>query len=508
MRGAGLRLSLCLAALAARAASAAVSIPPELAEEAERQGRVRVIVRLAAPALAAPETPGQRAERRAAIAHAADAALARLGDPAALEPRRYGALPLLALELTASELAALAEAEPVVALEPDRVLQPSLAESVPRVGADVTADAGWDGGGAAVVIVDTGVDGSHAFLGGRVVAEACFSFGRDCPNGDRTQLGPGSAVPCTFDPLCWHGTHVAGIAAGWSETLQGVAPAASIIAIQAGSESSCSGDPCLVIYDSDALAALDYVADTLADSWNVAAVNMSFGSTSTWGSESSCDASNGSYKLAIDALRTLGIASVAAAGNASDTTGIAAPACVSSAIGVGASSDAGDWVANLSNSAPPVDLLAPGTNIRSSMPGGTFASRNGTSMATPHVTGAFALLRQADPAADVATAKLALESTGLPITDTRNDLVRPRLQADAAVRSRAPAACFDGLDNDGDGRIDVDGDGGTPDPNCTDGFDTSEDSPTSCGLGPELAPLLLLLGALARGRGRGSRGAA
>jgi subtilisin family serine protease len=249
------------------------------------------------------------------------------------------------------------------------------------------------------------------------------------------------------------------------------------------------------------------VGDTLSDSWSIAAVNMSFGSTSTWSSESSCDASNSAYKVAFDALRTLAIAPVVAAGNESSTTGIASPACISSAIAVAASFDTGDVVWSGSNSGPPLDLLAPGTNIRSSMTGGGYASRTGTSMATPHVTGAFAVLRQADPAASVSTLKLALEGSGVPVTDTRNGLVRPRLQLDDAVRSRAPSACFDGLDNDGDGAVDVDGDGGTPDPHCTSGFDSSENTPSSCGLGPELALLLPLLGALRRGRRRNRRAA-
>jgi subtilisin family serine protease len=261
-----------------------------------------------------------------------------------------------------------------------------------------------------------------------------------------------------------------------------------------------------VIYDSDVLATLDYVADTLADTWSIAAVNMSFGSTTTWSSEASCDAANSSYKAAIDALRTLGIASVAAAGNESSTTGIAAPACISSAIGVGASFDTGEAVWSGSNSGPPLDLFAPGTSIRSSLTGGGYGSKTGTSMATPHVVGAFAVLRQADPDASVATLKLALEGSGLPITDSRNGLVRPRLQLDDAVRSRAPAACFDGLDNDGDGAIDVDGDGGTPDPHCTSGFDGSENTPSSCGLGPELALLLPLIGLLRVGRRRNRGG--
>jgi subtilisin family serine protease len=291
--------------------------------------------------------------------------------------------------------------------------------------------------------------------------------------------------------------------------MHGVAPGASIIAIQVGSQltsAACgdAGSPCVVIQDSDALGALDYVADTLADTWNVAAVNLSFGSSTTWSSEASCDAQNAAYKTAIDGLRALGVATVAAAGNGSITTGIAAPACVSSAIAAGASLDTGDTVWVKSNSGPPLDLLAPGTNIRSALPGGGFASRNGTSMATPHVTGAFAALRQADPAASVSTLLAALEESGVPIIDNRNTLVRPRIQVDDAVRSRAPAACFDGLDNDLDGAVDVDGDGGTPDPHCVDGFDASEDAPSSCGLGPELALVFGLLSAL-RQRSRRNR---
>jgi hypothetical protein len=126
-------------------------------------------------------------------------------------------------------------------------------------------------------------------------------------------------------------------------------------------------------------------------------------------------------------------------------------------------------------------------------------------MATPHVAGAFAVLRQADSAASVSTLEAALEDTGVPITDTRNGLTRPRIQVDDAVRALGPAQCFDGLDNDGDGRVDVDGDGGSADPNCVDAFDDSEalDPTQGCGIGPELALLLPLLAALsARRRNR------
>ena len=507
-------LLLCVA----QAAAAAAPIADEARQQAEREGRARVIVQLAAPVAAGRLTPDVKRARRAAIASQADDALGRVGGAARARLRRYQALPLLALELDASELAALAEAPEVLAIEADRALRPSLAQSIPRVGADVTTAAGFDGSGAAVVILDSGVESGHPFFGGRVVAEACFSSTGNCPNGHTTQFGAGAAAPCTYGALCWHGTHVAGIAAGRSSTLQGVAPGADLIAIQAGSRDTgadcgTAGSPCVVFFDSDLLAALDYVADTLSGSHEIAAVNMSLGSDTTWSSESACNAANASYKLAIDALRALGIASVVAAGNGSVTTGVSAPACISSAIAVGATTDTGDAVWVKSNSGPPLDLWAPGTNITSSVTGGGFSEATGTSMSTPHVAGAFAVLRQADPTASVTTLLAALESTGLPVFDSRNGLTFPRLQVDDAVRARAPSACFDGLDNDSDGRVDVDGNGGAPDPDCVNGFDNAEQPMGGyggCGVGPELAlvlPLLTVLRRITRG-GRSARAGA
>jgi subtilisin family serine protease len=505
----GGNLGLAWIVFVAGAASAAAPVADEALERAEREGRARVIVRLATPPVAGRASAGAKRAGRARIERAADAALDRVGGPARPGLRRYRAFPLLALELSPRELAELAEAPEVVSIEADRTLRPSLADSIPRVGADVSAAAGWTGAGTAIVVLDTGVESGHPFFGGRVVAEACFSAGNDCPNNQDTQFGAGAAAPCSYGSLCWHGTHVAGIAAGETSTLHGVAPAAELIAVQIssaqyGAACGTGSSPCVGIYDSDVLAALDYVADTLAGSYPVAAVNMSFASDTVWNSEASCDAANGSYKLAIDALRALGIASIAASGNASLSTGIAAPACISSAIGVAATSKLSDAIGSISNTGEPLDLLAPGLGIVSSLPGGGYGNGSGTSMATPHVAGAFAVLRQADPAASVSDLADALESTGVPVS--RSGLVRPRIQVDDAIRARAPAQCFDGLDNDGDGRVDVDGDGGTPDPHCTDGFDDLEQlvvTGTGCGIGPELALVLPLLAGLRRRNRRG-----
>jgi hypothetical protein len=46
--------------------------------------------------------------------------------------------------------------------------------------------------------LDTGVDKTHPFLSGKVVAEACFSNNGNCPNGKTTQIGSGAGVPCTY----------------------------------------------------------------------------------------------------------------------------------------------------------------------------------------------------------------------------------------------------------------------------------------------------------------------
>jgi subtilisin family serine protease len=510
MRASGI-IGLLGAASVAAAAHAAAPLPGELLERAEREGHARVIVRLAAPAPepGAREAPAARAARSFAIAGASARVLGRLG-AAARSPRSYEALPFLALAASPGALRRLAADPEVLALEADRVLRPSLAQSVPWIDGDVAHAAGYGGAGWTVAILDSGVDGSHPWLAGRVVEEACFSAGGDCPNGATTQYGAGAGVPCTYASTCYHGTHVAGIAAG----ALGVAPDAALISIQVSSletGAACGGAAsCIAIYTSDVVAALDYV-ETLAGSRAIAAVNMSFGTTTSWSSESACDAANASFRTAVAAVRALGIAPAAAAGNANDTGGVQAPACLSAAFGVGGSLDSSDtvWIASAtlgSNSGAPLDYFAPASPITSSVPTpGTTSTRSGTSMAAPHVAGAFALLRQAAPAASLASLAAALTSSGPILTDTRNGVARPRIDADGAVRALAPAACFDGADNDGDGAIDFDGAGGAPDADCTDPSDATEHVPTTagCGIGPELAVLLPALAAL---RGRARRG--
>src|SRR5207253_7323810 len=130
-------------------------------------------------------------------------------------------VPFLALEIGPDALARLQSAPVVARVLEDGVARASLAESVPRIGADRLWAQGFDGSGTVIAVLDTGVDSTHPFLANKVVEEACYSSTvakhskTFCPNGAEEQVGPGSAVPCPLDAQgCFHGTHVAGIATG------------------------------------------------------------------------------------------------------------------------------------------------------------------------------------------------------------------------------------------------------------------------------------------------------
>ena len=333
---------------------------------------------------------------------------------------------------------------------------------------------GIDGSGTTVAIVDSGVWSGHPALGGKVVLEACSAvWAADCPtSGGGTSTfssGAGTATP-TVSPGCTgasdHGTHVAGIAAGVSvpvgsitsdpaiaipdeEWAAGVAPRADIAAIRMSNGSICylSSTVGGANMASDLFIAFFQIMLWVADGENIVAVNNSYGGT--WfnpagGFNASCDATNSATSLAksaIDGLISMNVAPVFASGNDFFRNGVSFPACVSTAISVG-NTTKNDNVQNSSNfQTTLVDIQATGTGIVAAGRNGSggslwMESKTGTSMAAPHVAGAWALIREVYPAMNVASVLNLLQSTGVPVADTRpggSGLSIPRIDLQAAL---------------------------------------------------------------------------
>lgn len=408
-----------------------------------------VIVTFSGPALAGVPLPAGLAgdaRRIMAVRAAQEALLGRLeavGDH--LVNRRFDYTPQVALRVDRRVLEALL-ADPDLTVVESRPRRISLVQSVSRIYSN-HATSPYTGSGWSVAVLDTGVDRSHPFLGGRVESEACYSDLNGtgsgtvslCPNGSGTQIGTGAAVPCTVTG-CEHGTHVAGIAAGDGGNFDGVARQAGIIAIQVFSRADdsaiCSPDPtpCLVAYPEDIISGLERVY-ALRNSHRIAAVNLSLG-----GERLKNDCSTEPEKPMIDQLRAAGIAAVAASGNGGFED-IDAPACVPNAIAVGSTKDTADVRSGFSNNGPALDLYAPGETITSSVPGGGYADKEGTSMATAHVSGALAVLKQLKPAASVDGLENALKGSGVAVVS--NAVSRQRIDVREALCNldMAPSWC-------------------------------------------------------------------
>lgn len=356
--------------------------------------------------------------------------------------------PMVTLRVDAAAVDRLSKLANVVSVTEDKPVPPVLAQSIPLIGGDRTRAAGMTGAGSVVAVLDTGVAVNHPFLGSRVLEEACFSpVDADysatslCPDGNAEQEGPGSADtdtgPCADVALdCDHGTHVAGIAIGNGQNVTGappagVAPAAELVAIQVfskfTSEDFCGAGaaPCVLSFTSAQIAGLEKVLELQEGGTPIVAANLSLGSGRY---TAACDSDP--RKPAIDALLAAGVATVIASGNNGYGDGISAPACVSSAIAVGSTTDT-DTPSTFSNRGTLLDLFAPGTDIVSSIPGNKYASMSGTSMAAPHVTGALAVMRQAQPTTAVSQLVTTLKTTGKVITYT--GATTPRIQLDTAV---------------------------------------------------------------------------
>jgi subtilisin family serine protease len=414
-----LAASVTLLPRVAEADSAGVLVPREVLDDL-KDGSADVIIQL---------VPEAR--------HEGDALAIEIGEPGAEVLPELG---VVTATVDPDQLAELTSSDVVAIIEPDQWLSPQLDRSTARVGARTAWSGGYRGAGRSVAIIDSGVDATHPALAGKVVHEACFTR-ESCPNGTSAQVGPGSAVPCRVAPTCEHGTHVAGIAGGRDPLYNGVAPDAQIVAVQVFSftnnPADCPGRavPCTRARTSDVLAGLDHLL-TLPPSLNLVAANLSLSSDSVL---ANCDQSI--LAAAVNRLKTVGVATIAASGNGGFRTGLGVPACISSTISVGATFPDRDALWSQTNWFSSLDLLAPGVGIVSPGAGGTFSGTTGTSAAAPHVTGAWAIVAQRLGTNDVDRILTHLRHSGVPVANpAAGGAVKPRVDLSGLAGDLQPAS--------------------------------------------------------------------
>ena len=253
----------------------------------------------------------------------------------------------------------------------------------------VNAPNAWaktQGEGVRVAVIDTGIDASHPDLAGQVAG------GYNAIDKNASWFDDNS-----------HGTHVSGTIAGKldGKGVVGVAPKARLFAVK--------------VLDKDGGGHLTAIIKGLV--WcaqnNIQVANMSLGSP----------VGSVFMRLAVNYAASKGVTLVAAAGNSGGSVGY--PGAYPSAIAV-AASDSSDQIAKFSSRGKEVAFIAPGVGVRSTVPHGGYDTYNGTSMATPHMTGlaALAVARGAKgPDAVRAALTRAASSIGLSKTEQGAGLV-------------------------------------------------------------------------------------
>gem|GEM_PF-825872 len=348
--------------------------------------------------------------------------LASAGNAQIISSSDEWVIPFVALEVDAAAYAALLASPQVISIQPNHTSELQLAQTIPIINADDLWAFGFTGVGKTVAIIDTGVLATHTSFGGRVVAEACYSGAAGstplCPNFGYSQTGTGAAAPTRCLTIyngatdCSHGTHVTSTAAGDDATIQGVARDSAIIGVNVFSQVSGQTRP--LAYDSDIISGINYVYG-LRNTYDIVAVNLSLGGGYY---SSACDGYSPAMSAALQNVRAAGIIPVVAAGNNGSTTTIGYPGCISHALTIAATTDA-DVRASYSNSLPSlVELFAPGSTVYAAFASSTtaYGTLSGTSMATPHVTGAIAVLSAAFPNATTEQIVTALRTNGVAIT--------------------------------------------------------------------------------------------
>ncbi|MFH8489527.1 S8 family peptidase [Streptomyces longisporoflavus] len=279
----------------------------------------------------------------------------------------------------------------------DAKVKATLERSTKQVHAPEAWAAGYDGKGTKVAVLDTGADTEHPDLKGRIGATKNFT---DSPDSEDRQ---------------GHGTHttstVGGTGAASDGKKKGVAPGAELLHGKVLNDSG-SGATSWII------AGMQWAVDEKAD-----VVSMSLGNPAR--TDCTDPMSTATEELARSSKDTL---FVLAAGNTGPSlNSVSSPGCVPGVLTVGAV-DRDDSTASFSSRGPAYgshtlkpEIAAPGVEISAAAAGGrgvyAYQSMSGTSMATPHVAGAAALVKQRHPdwsAQQIKSALVSSADSGIP----------------------------------------------------------------------------------------------
>lgn len=343
----------------------------------------------------------------------------------ALDYEHFG---LAVWRITSTQALERLQSHPSVrAVHENILLHPVSVSDLPFISQPQAAAQGFTGTGTTIAVIDGGLGNNYLSFSDFGPCTGVNTPAATCRVAYNADFYPGASAETL------HGTNVSAIALG-------VAPGAKLAMFNVFNGSNATA--------SDILSAMN-TAVSIRATYNIVAINMSLGDTSSHSSQ--CPTSV--FRTAVDSAFNAGILTVVAAGNNGSKTGLADPACVPNAVSVGAVYDgtygnvtwlassapggqctdapAPDKVTCFSQSASYLSLLAPGSFVNA--PSAAF-QQSGTSQAAPHISGTIGVLRARYPREPLSQTVQRMQISGVVDTDPANARTTPRLNLLAAAQ--------------------------------------------------------------------------